>query len=100
GPALWRERGSPRLETLLWLLAAALLVFAATEFRRQLSPQPGRDHARYWLPAIGPISLLLWLGLVDLAGRLRVRWLPAAAVGGLAALSVATVPLVIAPNFP
>jgi hypothetical protein len=100
GPALWRERGSSRLETLLWLLAAGLLVFAVTEFRRQLSPQPGRDHARYWLPAIGPISLLLWLGMIDLAGRLRLRWLPAAAVGGLAVLSVATVPLVIAPNFP
>src|SRR5205823_6429373 len=82
GPALWRARaadlteaGSPgrgasRLEPLLWLLAAALLVLAVTELRRQLSPQPGRDHARYWLPAVAPISLLLWLGLIELAGRL------------------------------
>jgi hypothetical protein len=86
-PAIWRERGSTRLETLLWLLAAALLVLAATELRRQLSPQPGRDHARYWLPAIAPISLLLWLGLIEISRRLRLRFLPAAAVGGLAALA-------------
>ncbi|HEY3108819.1 MAG TPA: hypothetical protein VGL23_08710, partial [Chloroflexota bacterium] len=99
-PAIWRERGSTRLETLLWLLAAALLVLAVTELRRQLSPQPGRDHARYWLPAIAPISLLLWLGLVEIARRLRLRFLPAAAVGGLAALAVATPILVIGPNFP
>jgi hypothetical protein len=98
--ALWRERGTPRFGALLWLLAAVLLVVAATEFRRQLSPQPGRDHARYWLPAIAPLSLLLWLGLVDLAGRLRLRALPGLVGAGLAALAVATPVLVIRPSFP
>lgn len=98
--ALWRARGTPRVEPLLWLLAALVLTVAITEVRRQLSPQPGRDHARYFLPAIGPLSLLLWLGLVEASRWLRVPRAPAAFAVGLAGLAVAVPPLVLAPSFP
>jgi hypothetical protein len=98
--AIWRMRGTPRFEAILWLLAALLLTVAITEVRRQLSPQPGRDHARYFLPAIGPLSLLLWLGLVEVSRWLRAPRAPAVLAVGMAGLAIAVPPMVLEPNFP
>ena len=81
-PALWRSAARAGSRRCSGCFAAGLLVFAVTEFRRQLSPQPGRDHARYWLPAIAPIWLMLWLGLVDLSKPPAPPLLPPTAIAG------------------
>ena len=100
GLAVWRLRRRPQLAALAWLALAILLVLAITEVRRQLSPQPGRDHARYWLPALAPIGMMLWLGVVELSNRLRLRWAPGAICVGLLGLAAVVPVAVIKPNFP
>ncbi|MBI3980051.1 MAG: glycosyltransferase family 39 protein [Chloroflexi bacterium] len=100
GLALIRLRRTPQHGALLWLTFAVLVTLAAVDVQRQLTQKVGTDHARFWLPVAAPLSLLLWLGTVEWARRLRAPLAPAAAGAALAGFALAVPALVVAPAFP